>query len=271
MRYIQLSMMIVLALPAETAGQAPQGLARRALADSSFTWITRRAPGLRVHFLAGSYAAEHQDSLMARVAAARAHDLALLGEERYDPTLQLFFLQDRPQMEHLLGMRATGFADMQNGSVFLMTNPDWRAFERHEVMHVLATQLWGRPAEPSAWIQEGLAQFADGACGGYPIDPVVVGLAGGRGYVPMDTLTTRFRRLDDLTAYLQAASFVGYIYRRYGRDVVRDAWRRGLDSAARALHRTPSELRGEWMGGLPTPGDGPPPGEIERIRSKGCG
>jgi hypothetical protein len=257
--------------PAISAAQQPTGLARSALDDSSFTWIARQGPGLRVYFLEGSYAAAHQDSLIARVAAARAHDLAILGAARYDSTLHVFFVEQRPQMERLVGMRATGFAERATGSIFLMTNPDWRAFERHEIMHVLAAQRWGLPAEPSAWIQEGFAQFADGACGGYPIDPVVVGLAADRGYVPLDTLTTRFRQLNDLTAYLQAASFVGYVYRAYGRDAVRAIWQRGLGPAAKALGRTPEELYDHWKHTLPQEGTHPTTAELAAIRSKGCG
>lgn len=252
-------------------GQEPEGLARSALDDSTFTWITRRDPGFRVHFQEGSYAAAHQDSLMARLVDAKAHDLTLLGERAFDPTMFVFFLEGRPEMERLLGFTATGFAEMRTASVFLVTNPEWRAFERHEVMHVLATRLWGAPAEPGAWIQEGLAQFADGRCGGYPLDPVVVGLAEDAGYVPIDTLITRFRELNDLTAYIQAASFVGYLYRTHGREVVRDVWRQGLEPAAAALDRTPAELMTAWKRSLPPATDAPPPGRVAAIRSHGCG
>jgi hypothetical protein len=264
-------MLAVVVAPAATAAQEPSGLGRRALGDSTITWIRRDAPGVLAYFPEGSYAAEHQDSLVSRVSAAKAHDLALLGEAHFDSTLFVFFLQDRAAMERLIDLRATGFAEMRTGSVFLVTNPGWRAFERHEVMHVLAMRTWGPPAEPSAWIQEGLAQFADGSCGGYPIDEMVVGLAGDDGYVPMDTLTTRFRQLDDLTAYLQAASFVGYLDRVYGRRVVRDVWTHGLPAAAGRLGTTEARLMEEWREGLPVGGARPTPAEVAAIRSKGCG
>lgn len=271
MRRFSLLALVALACPATALAQRPAGLARSALDDSSFTWIARSAPGLRVYFLEGSYAARQQDSLIARVIAARAHDLDLLGAARYDSPLHVFFVERRPQMEHLVGMRATGFAERATGSVFLMTNPDWRAFERHEIMHVLAAQRWGPPAEPSAWIQEGFAQFADGACAGFPIDSVVVGLARESGYVPLDTLVTRFRQLNDLTAYLQAASFVGYVYRTFGRDAVHDIWQHGLRAASERLRRTPQEIYDGWLHALPGPGARPTREELAAISVKGCG
>lgn len=255
----------------DAAGQGMEGLARRAANDSTFTWTSRRAPGFRVYFQDGGYASAHQDSLTARLVDAKAHDLAILGEGSFDPEMFVFFLEGRPEMERLLGFSATGFAEMRTGSVFLVTNPEWRAFERHEVMHVLAARLWGAPAEPSAWIQEGLAQFADGRCGGYPLDPVVVGLAGGAGYVPIDTLITHFRELNDLTAYIQAASFIGFLYRTHGRAFVRDVWRRGLEPAAAALDRTPAQLLTAWERSLPPAREVPPLDKIEAIRSHGCG
>lgn len=261
---------MALGLPPGSAAQEPRGLARRALDEPGFPWASRDTAGFRVHVLPGTWAARHRDSLTARLVEGREHDLEILGTTGHGGILDVFFLEDRTQMERLVGVDATGFAERATGSVFLVTNAGWRPFERHEIMHVLAWRLWGEPAEPAAWIQEGLAQFADGACGGYAIDDLVVALAGGR-YVPLDTLTGRFRQLDDLTAYLQAASFVGYLYRAWGRAVVRNVWERGLAPAAAALHRTPAALQADWERRLPPPEAGPPDAEVEAIRVGGCG
>lgn len=271
MKRAALALAAALCAPALAAAQAPAGLAAAALADTSYHWISRTGSMVRVHFLAGTYAARHQDSLVTLVRAGREQDMALLGLTSYDDSIDVFFVENRPQMEALVRQRATGFADTHHRAVFLMTNPTWRAFERHEIMHVLSTASWGDPAPPGAWILEGLAQFADGRCGGYPIDPVVVGLAGRDGYVPLDTLVTRFRALNDLTAYLEAASVVGYVYRTYGRDAVRALWRGGLDAARAATGRTAVELEHAWRDALPVRGDRPTGTELAAIRAKGCG
>jgi hypothetical protein len=264
-------MLLALAVSTSLQSQEPTGLAANALADLEFTWIHRSAPGFRIHFLAGSYPAGHQDSLVARVTAAKMHALSILGVDEFGATLDVFFVERRPQMEALIGARATGFADMNARAVFLMTNPEWRAFERHEVMHVLARQLWGPPAEPSAWIQEGLAQFSDGHCAGYPNEQVLIALLGDSGLTSLDTLVTQFRQLNDLTAYLQAASFVGYIYRTSGRDGLRALWSKGEDGAMPQLHRTLRQLHVAWRRSLPTRGNLPTNDEVERVRQRGCG
>lgn len=263
--------LIVLLAPAASTAQEPEGLARRALADSDLAWIPRTAPELRVQFREGSYAASHQDSLLARLVAARALDLRLLGATRDPRPIWVFFVENRDEMDTLISVSVNGFSEHESGAVFLVTNPSWRAFARHEIMHVLAWRLWGRPADPADWIEEGLAQFADGACGGHPIDAVTAGIAEEEGFFQLDSLTGRFRQLDDLGAYLQATSFVGYLYREYGREAVRDVWIHGLGAASRRIGRTPTELQGEWERQLPGPARRPELSEIERVRAKGCG
>jgi hypothetical protein len=243
------------------AAQAPAGLARAALGRSDLTWITRTAPGLRVHFLADTYAAQHQDSLVARVAAAKAADLALLNRSSYERTLDVFFVESRAQMNTLMGAPVTGFAQMDSAAVFLVTNPTWRAFERHEIMHVLATAAWGRPAAPGDWIQEGLAELADGRCGGYGAD----------GGVPLDTLFARFRQLNDLTAYLEAASLVGYVHREWGLDAVEKIWRAGVASLPAILGVSVDALEARWRAALPPLDRSPPPDRLDEIRKHGCG
>jgi hypothetical protein len=253
------------------SAQAPAGLAREALRRSDFHWINRAAPGVRVHFLAGSYPALHQDSLIRRVLAARDTDLALLDGPAYDRTLDVFFVESRPQLQSLIGQRATGFAQLDSAAVFLVTNPEWRAFERHEIMHILATAAWGRPYPPGAWIQEGLAQFADGACGGYSNDAVAAGLLAKDGVTPLDTLVTHFRELNDLTSYLEAASLVGYLYHTYGLAAVRGLWQEGADSATTVLGRSLDAVEAQWRAWLPAAGQLPPAERLAEIRKKGCG
>lgn len=265
------AVLLPLAVSTPLQAQDPAGLAADALTHPDFTWIHRSAPGFRIHFLAGTYPASHQDSLIARVVAAKLHALSVLGAESFDQALDVLFVETRTQMEALIGARATGFADMEGRAVFLMTNPEWRAFERHEIMHVLARQLWGPPAEPSAWIQEGLAQFTDGRCAGYPNEQVLIALASDSGLTGLDTLVTRFRTLNDLTAYLQAASLVGYVYRTGGRDALRVLWSRGAAGARPSLPESLGELDAAWRRSLPARSASPTDEEVERIRQHGCG
>jgi hypothetical protein len=253
------------------AAQPPAGLAREALEREDMRWITRSAPELRVHFLADTYAAQHQDSLVARVVAAKKADLALLRQPSYERTLDVFFVETRVQMDTLMGAPVTGFAQMDSAAVFLVTNPSWRAFERHEIMHVLATAAWGRPAAPGDWIQEGLAQFADGHCGGYGVDEVAASLTHADGVVPLGTLFSRFRQLNDLTAYLEAASLVGYIHRTWGLNAVEEAWSQGAAALPSFLGLPVDTLEARWRAALPPLDRSPPPDRLDEVRKHGCG
>src|SRR5215216_6854034 len=73
---------LVVAAGSQARSQGPAGLAAAALADTSFKWIERQASGFRVYFLADSYPAAHQDSLLARLPKALAQTRELIQAPR---------------------------------------------------------------------------------------------------------------------------------------------------------------------------------------------
>lgn len=252
----------------------PAGLARAALSQPGARWEHTSRPGLRIYWKPHSYAAGLSDSMAARAREARRHDLALLGARDFSPPIDLFYFDDRGALEALAGTRATGFSDRANRAVLLVANPGWRPFERHEIMHVLAYNLWGPPADPPDWISEGLAVFADGRCAGFPIDALVAQWRSAGALFPADTLVTRFRSLGDLRAYLQAGSFIGWIYNTRGRDAVRQLWQRGVGGAPGALSSVALDsLDAAWRRSLAAEQGLPkiPAGDLKRIQERGCG
>lgn len=250
--------------------QEPAGLAASALADSSFTWIHRGLAGVRVYFLAGSYPAAHQDSLLARIPAAVSHARALIDAPPLTGPIDLFFIETRAQMTALIGARATGLAQPSTRTVFLVTNPDWRAFERHEIMHVVAQHAWGPPAPGSDWLQEGLAQAAEGVCAGYSNADVMLALTTRHGWIPLDTMLTRFRAQPDLRAYLQAAAFAGYLLQHFGPGPLEELWRRGSRRDSLIRGRPLAFLERRWREELRTRHHVPAT-TLRAVESKGCG
>lgn len=263
---------LLLFIACGSAGPGPPfGLGRTTLDHPGFTWIERSSPPFQVHFLTGSYPANHQDSLLSRLESAHGHAFELIGLPRDTTPLQVFYLETRLQMETLLGRRATGFAEPATGTVLLMTNPDWRAFERHEVMHVVAERNWG-PADPeSDWLREGLAQFADGNCGRWRNEQVANGLAAEHGWVSLDSLFHDFRALPDIKAYLESASLAGYIHRTYGVDGLRAMWQGGARQFQRVTGRSLQQLEREWQQAMAAISARPGPDESATIRKRGCG
>jgi hypothetical protein len=250
--------------------QEPTGLAASALADPSFTWIRRSLPGVRVYFLAGSYPANHQDSLLARIPAAVSHARALIDSPPLTSPIDLFFIETRAQMTALIGGRATGFAQPSTRTVFLVTNPDWRAFERHELMHIVAQHAWGPPAPGTDWLQEGLAQAADGRCAGYSNADVMLTLTSRHGWIPLDAMLTRFRAQPDLRAYLQAAAFVGYLLQRYGPEPLEELWRRGSRRDSLIGSSPLAVIERRWREEL-RPREDVSVTALGAVESKGCG
>lgn len=204
--------------------QAPAGLAARALADTTFKWVADSLPGFRVYFLPGTYAHGIRDSLKARLPMTLGHARAVIEAPPVPGPIDVFFVEDRAQMRALIGGSATGFAHMQARAVFLVTNPGWRAFDRHEVMHVVAASAWGYIGQRNAWMQEGLAQAADGRCAGFTNAQVAVSLARRSGWIDLATLIARFREQSDLRAYLQAAAFLEFLLVTVGPSEVRQLW-----------------------------------------------
>jgi hypothetical protein len=250
--------------------QKPAGLAAAALANPLFTWIRREAPGFRVYFVADSYAASHQDSLLARLPPALDHARSLIGAPALDGPIDLFYLESRAQMTAIIGGRATGFAQASTRTVLLVTNPEWRGFERHEIMHVVSEQTWGRPAAGMAWLQEGLAQAADGACAGYSNTDVMLDLTKRHGWIPLDAMLTKFREQPDLRAYLQAAAFVDYLLRQYGPRPLESLWRRGARRDSLLGGHTLLAQERRWKRHL-SPRQDLSPSTLARIESHGCG
>ena len=250
--------------------QQPSGLAAAALGNARFAWQQQSVAGFRVYAQSGSYGARHQDSLVARLPDALAHARALLDTTAPDGLIDVFFVETREDMAALIGSRATGFAHQAARAVFLVTNPMWRAFERHEIMHVVAWHAWGAPAPNNDWLQEGLAQAADGYCGNYSNEAVLRAMTAQRGWISLSDLLTNFRRLPDLRAYLQAAAFTAHLLDTHGPQPLERLWRLGATASTVLGGRTLERLEAEWRA-RSFIGAQPLPAELARIDEVGCG
>jgi hypothetical protein len=265
------AVMTVTFLPATAvSAQPPAGLGARALADTAFKWVADSMPGIRVYFLRNTDAWRMRDSLKARLPMALGHARALIDAPPLAGPVDVFFIQDRTQMRALVGASATGFAHMQARAVFVVTNSEWRAFDRHEIMHVVAAGAWGHIGPRNAWLQEGLAQAADGQCAGFTNAQVAVSLARRHGWIALDTLIGRFREQSDLRAYLQAAAFVQYLLATVGPSAVRELWAGEPTPATQLRGVTLAEWESAWRRSvelLPSV----PADALKPIEAVGCG
>jgi len=267
---IVVAALLAVGLCACAGAPAPSGLAASALDNPGFTWLHRSVAGFRVYFKTGGYAARHQDSLLARLPASLRHARDLLHTTAPDGPIDVFFVESRDDMSALIGAKATGFADQAARAVFLVNNPSWRAFDRHEIMHVVSFHAWGPPAPNNDWLQEGLAQAADGRCGDYTNEAVLRGFTQRHGWVSLEDMLVNFRQQPDLRAYLQAAAFTRYLLDTFGPEALRLLWQRGATPDTEVGGRSLADLEAQWRARIAA-GEQPAAADLAAIEETGCG
>ena len=253
---------VVLLLLASSCGPAsdrdpprdpPMGrLAATVLRDTAFSWLTRRTEHFRIHVQPGTYAAGHLDRYVADAEEARENALRLLGEREFRPRIDVFHLESRDQMRHITEFAVRGWTDPEARTVLLVRGTPSNQGERHEIAHVLSHNLWGHSHDwlTTGWVSEGLATWAGGRCSGYTLDEIVAYLDRRGELIPLDSLARRFRSFDDLVAYLQAGSFVGWVREMHGLPAVRRLWDQGFDSLPAILGKDARAVDAEWRARL---------------------
>ncbi|HSA56383.1 MAG TPA: hypothetical protein VLE53_11820 [Gemmatimonadaceae bacterium] len=267
---MRLSPLLALLLTgAPAAGQEPAGLAASALADSAFDWHKDSLSGFRVYTIPRSYAHAHRDSLTRRLPGALVEARAMIGASAPEGPIDVFFVESRSEMARLTGAGVTGFAHVLARAVFLVTNPDWRAFERHEIMHIVAGNAWGHVPTRNAWLIEGLAQAADGYCAGYPNEEMAAALAQRKEWIDLDTMLRRFREQSDLRAYLQSAAFTAYLLDRAGIPAMRALWQSEADTATVVGGQSLATWERRWRAGIAAPAVSA--ATVALVEEHGCG
>jgi hypothetical protein len=99
-------------------------------------------------------------------------------------------------------------------------------------------------------MSEAVATYAGGPCSGYRIDEIVAYADRQGDLIPLDSLARQFRSYDDLVAYLQAGSFIGYVQESYGLSTVRALWDQGFEQLETILGKTPGAIDTEWRNHL---------------------
>jgi hypothetical protein len=208
-------------------------IVRRALAQPNTRWVRAEGPHVRVYATDSVNAMIDVEQLRAHAEAARAANLALLGDPASPQPLHLVYVPNREGMRPLVGATPGGTADPLEFAAAMVTSDSMPAPVRHETMHILAQQAWGRPN--GAWVREGLATYAAGKCAGRNLHTVAAALAADGRLVRLADLPGRFDVKGEQGAamYIQSGSVVKYVAESYGTDKLRKLYRDGLvDSAA---------------------------------------
>ena len=208
-----------------------------------FAWTTAHGEHVDLYVEEKSFAAAHIDSLMTRSEAAWSRVLEVLGVATYPPRISVFVVESRDRMQALIGLTANGQAIPRRQAAFSVYNAQVDAFGAHEMFHVVAKNLWGDAAD---WINEGLAMHADDRWDGQPLH-TVASYHLERGFlIPLAPLLHRFNAHDVMASYPGVGSFVKFVYERYGREAVRQAWQGGVPGLTAATGKKLDTLEAEW-------------------------
>jgi hypothetical protein len=255
--------------PADDRAAEPHGsgAARASLTTAGYSWRTSAGPSLHLHYLPGSYAAQHIREFARYAEKALHHDLALIGASRPPGVVEVFLVDSREQARQLTGNGYMGQAVPGELSVFLVILPGIRPAFRHEIMHALSLSLWGTQ-RTGTWISEGVATWAAGMCQGKSVDAIAAGFLQKGRLLPLPDLAATFWEVDELRAYFTVGSAIGYLARTRGDAAVEALWRQSPDAVKHPLGEDGAEIERAWRAHLASI----PAAELDTVtlRKSGC-
>lgn len=263
-----LTFLLIVALCASpTRAQDGANPVERALADS--TWESTAGAGVRAYYKPGSFAERHRAMLVRSAGVSLDQVLNFLGEREYDPELHIFYVESRDEMNALVGYPVTGFAVWSGHGIFLVVNPTWRSFEKHEMTHIVTMTNWGEPDSTSRWMVEGICICCDGWCRTRTVDEIARYLLDRGKLPPLRDLFANPRALGEIPAGMYAASVIGYLRATYGIAAVRDIWLHGPSHLREATGATADEIEAAWKSYLRAKQGGDV--DYDAIEKSGCG
>lgn len=215
------------------------------LADSNgFTWEMHESDGLILYVEAGSPAAGNVETIATDADSARQRVLAYLQEAPYEPAVSIFVVGDRDRMKDLVGRRSNGTGYYTSNALCLVGTDGIRHGATHELLHVIAMNLWG---VPQRWVNEGAAVDAAGPWQGYDVHAVCKQLQAEDALPSLRDLTRRFDTLPSLVKYPAAGSFVRFLRSNYGIDSVRRVWHDGRRALPDVTGMELAALEAAWL------------------------
>lgn len=252
------------------------------LRTSGVEWERRRGRHIALYTPVGvrSPGTLAPSTLLDSLDAAWAHAVALGGTPPADTApITVVVTPSWERFPRLLGPSARGLAYVGGGGgspvIVLVHHDSARAYTRHEVMHVVASAVWGAPA--TQWMAEGVATWADGRCQGTSVLAAARDLLRIEPGLTVAGLPARFRRGiggpvgPRHAAYLLAASFVAFVDGTAGRDALRAVWRTGDTGAAPAIPSDDVAATAAWRQFVDRATAGEPGLAPGALAAHGCG
>lgn len=251
----------------------PVGLAAYTLELPQFQWQTRTSAHFRIHFLPGSLAEKQIDSLLVANEKIIAEHLEILGEEKYDKRIDLFYFNTREEVGEVVGRPFRAMADAAYLTVLSVRSDELVGRDAHEIMHVVSFDLWGGwdRRDNLAWLCEGLATYVGGPCNGYEITELAAHmLQNTADAVPLDSLIGNLRSYPEMIGYILMESFMRYVIDAYGIDAVKDMWQRDGVDFKQILGKDIAAVEQEWHDYVRSKYPHPEIADWDDLKANGC-
>lgn len=269
--YTQVIAVLVFAFAPNVMGQSSGDFVQKALEDSSFTWRSSSTDKVRIFYQKDSFADRHRMMLLRSAGKTVEEVLELLEEPTYDAVLNVFYLESRDEMNRIVGRPYSGFSNWGANAIFVVVNPEWRSFEKHEFAHVVTMGTWGPPDVTSRWMIEGMAVYCDGWCREYTVEDIAFHLQTNGQLPPLREFFGDFANLGEIRAGFYAASFIGFVQNTYGVDKVRSLWLNGVGNIEAMLGNEIETIENSWKLYLKHNVGEDVQVDIETINKLGCG
>jgi len=238
---LSIAAFILLVTDSGSASPSADGL----LKHKGFVWKSASTEHLSLHVEEGTFAETRLEDLKGREERAFARNLDLLRATVYPFQTAVFVVASRERMKQLLGQETNGVAFPDTRVVCFILNEKVNAAGAHELMHVMAKNLW--KGKPKTWLNEGFATYADDLWYGYRLHNLNRYLMQQGNLISLEKLIEHFGASSVMITYPQAGSFVKYLYEQYGADKLRELWQHGTTTdLQRLLGKDVATLETEW-------------------------
>jgi hypothetical protein len=236
-------------------GQIPQRDAAEILARPGYAWLHDSTPHTRIHYLAGSPAADSLTRLKRDVEAALATAVQFVGDTTDTRPIDIFAVPTRAMVGDVAGMpimtNALNFWE-KRVIVIWISPGGWP--NPHEFVHVLAYDAWGAAKE--WWLGEGVA-VAGGRWLGRDVDQYAKCLSDAGELIPLTRIIPRLQgsQTDDKLAqvtYPEVGSFVRFLIGSGGREKIAAIYTKGAVAVPFTYGRSLTELEQDWRTHLAT-------------------
>jgi hypothetical protein len=218
-------------------------------AHTGFSWKIDRISHFDLNYEDGTEAALRLTQLQEVAEHGRASILQLLGENNYQPTIHVFFVESIERMKQLIGSEVIGRSRPTQHAVFCVVAPFSELSLKHELTHEIATNLWG-PAEH--WLEEGLANFAVDNKSSL-MKRQCLAMMQSKQWIPLKKLVSAGWESSSYSPddyYPELGGFVEYLYDAYGVDRLQQLWKKGSKSIKKVYGKRLSRLESEYRSDL---------------------